>query len=76
MKPTIFLIERSGTGKLGTMARPRGNDWLGDEMEALRDVGLDVLVSMLTSTEAADLELGSAVQPRLAPFRRTSSTTL
>ena len=40
------------------MARPRGNDWLQDEMNGLREAGTDVLVSMLTSDEADELDLG------------------
>jgi protein-tyrosine phosphatase len=39
------------------MARPRGNDWLPDEMNGLREAGTDVLVSMLTSDEAKELDL-------------------
>ena len=39
------------------MARPRGNDWLSDEMNGLREAGTDVLVSMLTSDEANELHL-------------------
>ena len=57
MRPSIFRIERSGPGKLSTMARPRGNDWLEDEMNGLRDIGVEVLVSMLTHNEANELDL-------------------
>jgi protein-tyrosine phosphatase len=39
------------------MARPRGNDWLQDEMNGLREAGTDVLVSMLTSDEMSELDL-------------------
>lgn len=39
------------------MARPRGGDWLDDEMMALRAAGADVLVSLLTREEEAELEL-------------------
>jgi protein-tyrosine phosphatase len=39
------------------MARPRGNDWLEVEMTGLREIGTDVLVSMLTSDEASELDL-------------------
>lgn len=39
------------------MARPRGNDWLPDEMKGLREAGTDVLVSMLTSDETTELDL-------------------
>ena len=39
------------------MARPRGSDWLSDEMKGLREVGTDVMVSMLTSDETDELDL-------------------
>lgn len=46
------------------MARPRGDDWLEDEMTALNDHGIDVLVSALTGPEV--VELGLADEPRAA----------
>ncbi|MEV8329088.1 protein-tyrosine phosphatase family protein [Kitasatospora sp. NPDC056731] len=46
------------------MARPRGNDWLEDEMAALTDCGVDVLVCALTEPELDDL--GLADEPRTA----------
>lgn len=39
------------------MARPRGNDWLEDEMAALKDHGVDVLVCALTGPELDELGL-------------------
>jgi protein-tyrosine phosphatase len=39
------------------MARPRGGDWLADEMSALRDAGVDILVSMLSQQEMDELDL-------------------
>ena len=39
------------------MARPRGNGWLGDERNGLREAGIDMLVSMLTSDEVNELDL-------------------
>lgn len=38
-------------------ARPRGSDWLGDEMAQLRADGVDILVSCLTGPEEEDLGL-------------------
>ena len=57
MKVNIYSIERVGPGTLSTMVRPRGGDWLVDELEALRAEGVDVVVSMLTGSEARELEL-------------------
>lgn len=57
MKASIFTVSRAGPGSLSTMARPRGGDWLVDEMRALRDAGADVIVSMLTWSEVQELDL-------------------
>ena len=39
------------------MARPRGGDWLGDELRWLSADGVNVLLSMLTREEVAELGL-------------------
>jgi protein-tyrosine phosphatase len=43
--------------RLAIMARPRGGEWLGEELAALRAQGIAVLVSALTSTEEHELDL-------------------
>jgi hypothetical protein len=43
--------------KLAIVPRPRGGDWLDDEMVALRESGIDVVVSMLEESEAAEVGL-------------------
>jgi protein-tyrosine phosphatase len=45
------------TPTLAIVPRPRGGDWLDDEMGALREAGIDVVVSMLEETEAAEVGL-------------------
>jgi integrase len=57
MRPTIFTVERAGRGRVSTMARPRGGDWLRDELLSLQEFGVAVLVSMLTAEEVDELEL-------------------
>src|SRR4051794_40037756 len=64
MRPTLFTIDLPGPGRLSTMARPRGNDWLEDEMTALKNYGVDILVCALTGPELDDL--GLADEPRTA----------
>ena len=59
VRVALFPIERSGPGRLSTMARHRGGDWLLDEVEALRAVGSEVIESLLTPSEATELGLGS-----------------
>ncbi len=43
--------------QLAIVPRPRGGDWLDDEMQALRDAGIDIVVSMLEKPEAKELGL-------------------
>lgn len=43
--------------RLGVMTRPRGGEWLDEEVASLRDQGVEILVSLLTVTEAAELGL-------------------
>jgi protein tyrosine phosphatase (PTP) superfamily phosphohydrolase (DUF442 family) len=63
MRATLFLIDIPvlidipAPGRLATMAHPRGGDWLVDEMDALREAGVDVLVSALCDDEYDLLEL-------------------
>src|SRR6266699_5198242 len=45
------------TSQLAIVPRPRGGDWLSDEMLALRQAGIDVVVSMLQEEEARELGL-------------------
>lgn len=58
MRPELFTIQRTGPGSLSTMARPRGGEWLGQEMADLAAAGVTVLTSLLTDAEMAELELG------------------
>lgn len=53
----IYWIDILKKGKLGIMARPRGNDWLEDEIRKLAHHGVDLLVSLLEESEVYELEL-------------------
>jgi protein-tyrosine phosphatase len=57
MRAELHVIALDGLGKLNVMARPRGGDWLWDEIQAWRDTGVDVIVSLLTPAEQLELEL-------------------
>jgi protein-tyrosine phosphatase len=46
------------TENLAVATRPRGGDWLTGDLDRLRAVGIDVLVSCLTTSEEEELELG------------------
>src|SRR5262249_42557261 len=45
------------SGRLAIAARPRGGDWLGDDLQRLCNSGVEVLGSMLTREEAEELGL-------------------
>lgn len=56
MLRSIFPIPL-GRGHVAVIGRPRGGDWLEDELASLRADGFDVLVSMLCADEEEALEL-------------------
>lgn len=55
--PRLFTVRRTRPGQLSTMAAPRGGDRLPEEMQGLRLLGVDVLVSLLAEPECRELEL-------------------
>jgi hypothetical protein len=57
MRTELYWIDGPWQGKLAILPRPRGGDWLEDEVRGWRAAGVDVIVSLLTSDEVADLDL-------------------
>jgi protein-tyrosine phosphatase len=57
MKCNVYWIPNDESSRLGIMPRPRGADWLEDEIHSLQQQGVDVLVSLLTPEETAELHL-------------------
>jgi protein-tyrosine phosphatase len=57
MNAEIYWIEGPWTGRLAIMPRPRGGDWLEDEVRDWRSAGINVVVSTLTQEEIAELDL-------------------
>jgi protein-tyrosine phosphatase len=55
----LFRIEGPWPGQLAISARPRGGDWLQQEILAWKRAGIDVIVSLLEPWEAADLNLAN-----------------
>jgi protein-tyrosine phosphatase len=62
IKPDVFWIEGPWRGKLAILARPRGGDWLGDEVEGWKEAGVNVVISTLTSGEESELGLTSEAE--------------
>jgi protein-tyrosine phosphatase len=59
MKADIYEIIPCPQGRLATMARPRGADWLKDQLLSLKQQGVTDVVSMLPLSEENELALTS-----------------
>lgn len=57
MKAEVYWVTGPWPGRLGIVPRPRGGDWLADEVRSWRAAGLDIVTSLLTPDEAAEFEL-------------------
>lgn len=57
MSVDLFWTPYAGPGRIGIATRPRGGDWLKDDIKYLHNAGADVLVSMLTPEESRELQL-------------------
>src|ERR1700678_704019 len=57
MESTIYSIDFGGKSKLGIMARPRGGEWLKDDISSVARQGFDVIVSLLEDDETEQLGL-------------------
>jgi hypothetical protein len=53
----IYWITKARPLGIAIVARPLGNDWLQDEVKALAAEGVQILVSLLTASEASELGL-------------------
>ncbi len=57
MLTELHWVDGPWPGKLALTARPRGGDWLADEMAHWRNAGVDTVVSLLEADEELDLGL-------------------
>ena len=57
MHTELHWVEGPWPGKLAVSARPRGGDWIEEELASWRSSGIDQVVSLLTSEEAESLDL-------------------
>jgi hypothetical protein len=51
LRAELYRVEHGGPGVLSVMGRSRGGDWLADEVQTWRGVGVDVVVCLLTPLE-------------------------
>lgn len=64
MQATVFWIDGLAHGRLGIVPRPRGGDWLEDELLSWQNVGVDIVVSLLERHE--EFELGLVAEAALS----------
>lgn len=57
LAPTIYWVTAIAPQRLALMPRPRGGEWLQDELAAWRAAGVDSVVSLLEAGEIRELEL-------------------
>jgi Polymorphic toxin system, DSP-PTPase phosphatase len=62
MATRVYWIEGPWKGRLAIVPRPRGGEWLRDEVSGWRANGINVVVSFLTSDEIHELELEAEKQ--------------
>jgi|SRR5215510_9488487 len=55
MKTTVYWLTADTTSRIGIMPRPRGGDWLEDEVRSLRDSHINIVVSLLEQSEIEEL---------------------
>jgi protein-tyrosine phosphatase len=67
MSTKLYWVDGPWPGKLALAARPRGDDWLEDEIAGWRREGVDTVLSLLTSQEEEDL--GLSKEARLVKAR-------
>lgn len=57
MQKELYWLDGPWRGKLAMAARPRGGDWLRDDMASWKRAGIDTVLSLLTPDEEKDLDL-------------------
>jgi protein-tyrosine phosphatase len=57
MQVRIYWINDLESGRLGIMPRPRGGDWLEDEIRSLKMSDVDAIVSLLEPEEITELDI-------------------
>jgi len=57
MRAELYWICKVGAGRLATMPRPRGGDWLSAELRSLKEQGVDIVLSLLKREEERELDI-------------------
>jgi len=62
MKTELYWVPGPWPGRLAIIPRPRGGDWLVDEIRAWQQAGVDEVLSLLTPDEIAELSLADEAE--------------
>jgi protein-tyrosine phosphatase len=57
VRDQVYWIDGPWPGRLAILARPRGGDWLEDEVRSWKKSGLNVVVSLLMPEESLEFDL-------------------
>lgn len=57
MRKELYWLHESWPGKLAVSTRPRGGEWLGDDIASWKRAGISSVLSLLTPEEEGDLDL-------------------
>ena len=66
MRSNVYWVQAPDVGRLAVVSRPDPAFGLPQQMRALRDAGIDTLVSMLDSVEAAQVGLAEEADAAVA----------
>ncbi len=62
----LYWVETKPGGRLAVAPRPRGGDWLEDEIRSWKSSGVDVVVCLMEDWELAELDLSGEKKTCLA----------
>ncbi len=73
MRKELYWLDESWPGKLAVAPRPRGGDWLRDDIAAWKRANVNAVLSLLTADEEKDFDLrGEADEVRIQGMDFTS----
>jgi len=58
-QPDVYWLRDLEGVRLAIMPRPRGGEWLADEVAGLHRLGVQTVVSLLEPREVSELDLGN-----------------
>jgi protein-tyrosine phosphatase len=57
MREELYWLDETWPGRLAVAARPRGGDWLKDDIAGWKRAGINAVLSLLTSDEEREMDL-------------------